>query len=50
MSLANIAFKLVLLAPPSQLRSRVVDFARTRLRGRVYLRFGDTLLVAAARD
>ena len=49
-SLANIAFKLVRLAPPSRLRSRVIDFARTRLGGKLYLRFGDTLLVAAARD
>jgi hypothetical protein len=48
-SLPNIAFKLVRLAPPA-LRSRVTDFARTRLGGKVYLRFGDTLLVAAARS
>jgi SAM-dependent methyltransferase len=49
-SLANIAFKLVRLAPPSPLRSFVLEFARTRLGGKVYLRFGDTLLVAANLD
>jgi len=49
-SLANIAFKLVRLAPPSRLRSAVIELARTRLPGGLYLRFGDTLLLAARRD
>jgi SAM-dependent methyltransferase len=48
-SLANVAFKLVHLAPPSRLRSRVIELARTRLPGALYLRFGDTLLLAAAK-
>ncbi len=48
-SLANIAFKLVRLAPPSRLRSRAIEFARTRLAGSLYLRFGDTLLLAAGK-
>jgi len=49
-SLANIAFKLVRLAPPSRLRSAVIELARTRLGGSLYLRFGDTLLLAARLD
>jgi SAM-dependent methyltransferase len=49
-SLANIAFKLVRLAPPSRARSAVIEFAQTKLGGSLYLRFGDTLLLAAAKD
>lgn len=49
-SLANVAFKLARLAPPSRLRSAVIEFARTRLPGGLYLRFGDTLLLAASVD
>jgi SAM-dependent methyltransferase len=49
-SLANIAFKLVRLAPPSRARSAVIAFAQTRLGGSLYLRFGDTLLLAARLD
>jgi len=49
-SLANIAFKLIRLAPPSRLRSAVIEFAQTRLGGSLYLRFGDTLLLASTFD
>ena len=49
-SLANIAFKLIRLAPPSRLRSALIGFAQKRLGGSLYLRFGDTLLLASKRD
>ena len=49
-SLANIAFKLVRLAPPSRLRSAVIELAQKRLGGSLYLRFGDTLMLAAGLD
>jgi hypothetical protein len=49
-SLANIAFKLVHLAPASRLRGSVIELARTKLPGALYLRLGDTLLLAARRS